>query len=227
MPPVNKIYYVNMKNISQPLKVIALALVLSVGISYVSAWTAPTVTPPNGNVAAPLNVSGNDQTKLGSISAASFWDANDPVNFFVNPNGDSKVKNVFATGDVCLFGTSTCLSTVSGTPGPQGPAGAAGAVGPQGPAGSTGTGISGIIAPLKGKTISCSNGVVTAYAYVDATNGYPYARVTGAGGWDSGWVYGFSAGASANSANWNYSNYPSLTGSFNGADVCSTNWPMV
>ena len=103
-----------MKSITKSLKVIALALILSVGISYVSAWTAPTVTPPNGNVSAPLNVGGTDQTKLGSISAASFWDSNDPVNFYVNPNGDSKVKNVFATSDVCIFGTATCLSTVGG-----------------------------------------------------------------------------------------------------------------
>lgn len=105
------------KNIFQPLKIIILALAFSVGISYVSAWTAPTVTPPNGNVSAPINVSGNDQTKLGSISAASFWDSNDPANFFVNPNGDSKVNNIFATGDVCSgwgSGSQKCLSALGG-----------------------------------------------------------------------------------------------------------------
>ena len=56
-----------MKNITQLLKLIALALVLSIGISYVSAWTTPTVMPPNGNVAAPINVGGTTQTKTGDL----------------------------------------------------------------------------------------------------------------------------------------------------------------
>jgi len=55
------------KNIFQSFKIVILALVLSIGISYVSAWTAPTVTPPNGNVAAPLNVSSTEQTKNGPV----------------------------------------------------------------------------------------------------------------------------------------------------------------
>jgi hypothetical protein len=60
-----------MKNITQPLKVIALALTLSIGISYVSAWTAPTATPPGGNVAAPINVSSSSQIKTGDLSVWS------------------------------------------------------------------------------------------------------------------------------------------------------------
>ena len=60
-----------MKNITQPLKVIALALVLSLGISYVSAWTAPTATPPSSNVAAPINVGSTAQTKTGDICTTS------------------------------------------------------------------------------------------------------------------------------------------------------------
>ena len=87
-----------MNNIIQPLKIISLALALSVGISYVSAWTTPTAAPPSGNASAPVNVSGVDQTKLGSFAAASFWDANDPLNFFVNPNGDSAIKSIYIKG---------------------------------------------------------------------------------------------------------------------------------
>ncbi len=60
-----------MKNITQLLKLIALALVLSIGISYVSAWTTPTVMPPNGNVAAPINVGSTAQTKTGDICTTS------------------------------------------------------------------------------------------------------------------------------------------------------------
>ena len=39
------------------LKAIILALLLSVGISYLyAAWANPTDTPPNGNTPAPINV---------------------------------------------------------------------------------------------------------------------------------------------------------------------------
>ena len=58
-----------MKHFIQPLKVITLALILSVGISYVSAWTAPSATPPSSNVAAPVNVSSTAQIKTGDFSA--------------------------------------------------------------------------------------------------------------------------------------------------------------
>ena len=58
-----------MKPILRPLKVVILALALSIGISYVSAWTTPTATPPSSNVAAPINVSSTAQTKTGDISA--------------------------------------------------------------------------------------------------------------------------------------------------------------
>jgi hypothetical protein len=57
-----------MDNITQSFKVIAIALVLSVGISYVSAWTAPTATPPNSNVSAPINVGSTAQTKTGDLT---------------------------------------------------------------------------------------------------------------------------------------------------------------
>ncbi|KKT09763.1 MAG: hypothetical protein UV86_C0002G0006 [Candidatus Nomurabacteria bacterium GW2011_GWB1_43_20] len=60
-----------MKNIIQALKVVALALILSFGISYVYAWTAPTMTPPNGNVSAPINTSSTAQTKSGGLTVGS------------------------------------------------------------------------------------------------------------------------------------------------------------
>ena len=119
-----------MNNIFKSIKLLALALALSIGISYVAAWTAPTATPPNGNVSAPLNVSANPQTKSGNLGASwlyaySYRDAGDPTDtYFMKPNGDSKLKNILVAQDVCIFGTSTCLSTVTGTPGPQGLAGA-------------------------------------------------------------------------------------------------------
>ncbi len=56
------------------IKVITLALLLALGISYVSAtshdtWTGPTATPPGNNVFAPLNVGPTTQTKAGILSS--------------------------------------------------------------------------------------------------------------------------------------------------------------
>ncbi|OHA79314.1 MAG: hypothetical protein A2747_02635 [Candidatus Yonathbacteria bacterium RIFCSPHIGHO2_01_FULL_44_41] len=52
-----------MKNINQFLKIVLVALTLSIGVGYAFAWTVPTATPPVGNVAAPINVSGTSQYK--------------------------------------------------------------------------------------------------------------------------------------------------------------------
>lgn len=57
----------NMKKITQLFKITALALVLSFGLSYVYAWTAPTATPPGGNVTAPINTSITEQYKAGAL----------------------------------------------------------------------------------------------------------------------------------------------------------------
>ncbi|MDO8604487.1 MAG: hypothetical protein Q7K40_03795 [bacterium] len=60
-----------MKSILLSLKVILLATVLSFGLSYVYAWTAPTATPPGGNVSAPLNTSATAQIKSGGLTVGS------------------------------------------------------------------------------------------------------------------------------------------------------------
>jgi hypothetical protein len=49
----------------------ALALLLLIG-GGVYAWTAPTQAPPNGNVAAPINVSAVAQVKSGGLSVNRF-----------------------------------------------------------------------------------------------------------------------------------------------------------
>jgi len=54
----------------QSAKIIILALLIAVGTSYVSAvttWTAPSTTPPNGNVDAPVNVGYSPQIKSGNL----------------------------------------------------------------------------------------------------------------------------------------------------------------
>ena len=55
------------KDFIQTLKILLTAIVLSFGISYVYAWTAPTGAPPSGNVPAPLNRGLNNQEKLGKL----------------------------------------------------------------------------------------------------------------------------------------------------------------
>ena len=47
------------------------AIVVAFSVSMVFAWTGPTATPPNGNVAAPINVGSVSQVKSGGIWAAS------------------------------------------------------------------------------------------------------------------------------------------------------------
>lgn len=53
------------------IKVSLLALSLSLGLSFVYAWTAPTQNPPAGNVSAPINTSATAQTKAGGLTVGS------------------------------------------------------------------------------------------------------------------------------------------------------------
>ena len=57
-----------LKSVTRTVKIIALAAALSFGISFVYAWTAPTVAPTGGNSAAPLNTSSVAQTKIGTLT---------------------------------------------------------------------------------------------------------------------------------------------------------------
>lgn len=59
-----------MKNFSQTLKSLVLALILVGGLSYVFAWTGPSTTPPNGNVAAPVNTGSVGQVKTGYLGVS-------------------------------------------------------------------------------------------------------------------------------------------------------------
>lgn len=56
------------KNITNTLKIVVLGVVLSLGLSVAYAWTDPTTSPPDGNVAAPVNVSSVTQTKAGGFN---------------------------------------------------------------------------------------------------------------------------------------------------------------
>jgi len=53
---------------------------------YIFAWTEPSVAPPGGNVATPLNTSSTAQTKTGRLTFTEFYDSNNTT-YYVNPAG--------------------------------------------------------------------------------------------------------------------------------------------
>lgn len=59
------------KEFLQSAKILALALILSAGVSYVYAWTGPTATAPNNNTAAPINVGDTAQGKTGNLGVGT------------------------------------------------------------------------------------------------------------------------------------------------------------
>ncbi len=61
----------NSPNRIRIIAVVGATLALLLGASFVSSWTGPSQTAPNGNVAAPLNVSAADQVKPGGLSLNS------------------------------------------------------------------------------------------------------------------------------------------------------------
>lgn len=90
------------KELFQSLKVIALALILAVGVSYATgAWEDASGTPPENNAPRPVNVSDEVQTKMGDL-------------YIESPTG-----NALLTGDLlAVWGTSTFNDDVNlGLPG--------------------------------------------------------------------------------------------------------------
>jgi len=112
------------KQIFSTVKVLALATVLSFGLSYVYAWTAPTATPPGGNVSAPINTSSVVQPKAGTIrvdlggSGDSFVGTGTESNFIVRHDAGTrftKFKNT-ASPSSALSGFQFTDGTAANTP---------------------------------------------------------------------------------------------------------------
>ncbi|MFA6158640.1 MAG: tail fiber domain-containing protein [Candidatus Paceibacterota bacterium] len=49
----------------------ALCATLAPNLASAQTWTAPTLTPPGGNVSEPINASSSSQTKVGGLSLGS------------------------------------------------------------------------------------------------------------------------------------------------------------
>lgn len=105
-------------NIFNTIKVSALAVVLSVGLSYVYAWTAPTTTPPAGNVSAPINTGGTAQTKAGALVVGSLNAGSGDISTTGNITGWNFIANSLTAASISTTGN------ISSTGGYQGLAGA-------------------------------------------------------------------------------------------------------
>ncbi len=106
------------KKIAQTSKIIAIATVLSFGLSYVYAWTAPTISPPGGNTAAPINTSTTAQVKDGGLSVnafSAFANAYIAGNLMVGTT--TAPRNLEVNGDLFLTGKAVSSSTVVGDTG--------------------------------------------------------------------------------------------------------------
>lgn len=66
---------ISLKHIS----LIALGLVLGLGATYAMAWTAPTVAPTGGNVAAPINTGTVPQAKTGNFGTQGLLTAGNKI----------------------------------------------------------------------------------------------------------------------------------------------------
>lgn len=107
-----------MNTITQSLKIILLAVVLSLGISHAFAWVSPTVAPTGGNDSmAPLNTSNNDQVKNGNL----FLNALGVTN--TAPNALSVLGGGYFGGDIEVAnGSGITLGGVKKTVWPSGSA---------------------------------------------------------------------------------------------------------
>lgn len=107
-------------------KVLVIALLFTAGLSFVSAWTGPTATPPGNNVPAPINVGTSAQVKNGDLSVNNFLSTGNAQvtgNFEANtllPGGmayDGAGCSNYANGTLARSadGVGTTLSCRNGT----------------------------------------------------------------------------------------------------------------
>ena len=111
------------------IKVSVLAIVLSLGLSYVYAWTAPTATPPSGNVSAPINTGTALQQKGGDLTVKNFIADQINVGLPINTNAITAPK--FCIGASCITAwtqAGAVTNLVAGTNITLSPAGGTGAV---------------------------------------------------------------------------------------------------
>ncbi|MCK9344671.1 MAG: hypothetical protein M0P64_00915 [Candidatus Pacebacteria bacterium] len=130
-PKYNKEVIINqsitmLKQILSATKIVSLATVLSFGLSYALAWTAPTATPPGANVAAPINTGTAPQEKFGPLTVTALTTAgavtagsvSAPNVLNTSATAQTKAGN-FTAGNLTTGGkvTTGALQVTGGVPG--------------------------------------------------------------------------------------------------------------
>ena len=97
------------------LSFLAIGLSLAASVSYLNAWSGPQtgVTPPEGNVSAPVNLSSLAQVKLGGLGVASLLSTGDvAANRYCDLNGNCSSSvgggSSVPAGTVAAFNLTTC-----------------------------------------------------------------------------------------------------------------------
>ena len=122
------------------LKAIILALLLTVGISYLyAAWAPPTGVPPIDNTPAPINVGSTGQSKTSSITATDLIGQNSVTSQFLQALGGTDPK---VTSPKYCIGTD-CITAWPSGGGGEVPSGSTLIFAGSCPAGYTSTGLSG------------------------------------------------------------------------------------
>jgi len=92
-----------------------IGLTLAATASYLNAWSGPPtgVTPPDGNVEAPINIGITDQTKTGSFTSATILAANtlmasNEICFGLDCRNSWAAVGGVPSGSISYIATTTC-----------------------------------------------------------------------------------------------------------------------
>ena len=102
-----------------------IGIVFGIGLQFVSAaWTEPTVAPPGGNIAGPINIGSIGQWKEAALAINTGWDTNgdgtpDTVatNGLLIPNGFVGIGTIAPSAELEINGKGKSQSTVAGDAG--------------------------------------------------------------------------------------------------------------
>src|SRR6185436_1191149 len=95
----------------QTAKALILGLLLAVGATALHAWTGPSGSPTTPNVAAPLNVTGSVQGKLGGLGLG--YSGTLPASLTGNSPAKLDVNGVSSLGNLLVVGNSTIWGKLS------------------------------------------------------------------------------------------------------------------
>ncbi|MCA9359307.1 hypothetical protein KC926_03830 [Candidatus Kaiserbacteria bacterium] len=106
---MKRFFSVDRRELMSVSKIVFLSVLLSFGMQFIYAWTAPSGTAPAANVSGPITTGGN-QIKTGSLTANGGLAApsvvdTDNVSYYLNPSGSSVFSSLQTTGKVTSAAT--------------------------------------------------------------------------------------------------------------------------